>query len=358
MILPENRTCVSSDLLCSKQYMQCKQQQMDPAKDRCAINFAGRTGEVSCTNPRYLGLAGCKYDFEIDGCYTDEECACSGEYFTCTSRNDCIDSQSLATFTDLCAQQGCTAAHCCLDSYSCNQTGLVCANLYLQCALEDVAEGEIFNYRDELFCEASFCLRRFFSCMLNANCTLVSDLKTHISICVEGGCTLEGCGVIFEEETLQLPNAPQSMVMRCKIDMSMNVTWRYSELARLWMKTGSANMNQNYKVLFEGDCTRGGPCGHVLIESNIAALGLKQVVYGGSLYGLTIGTMYKVSISATNIVGIGAAASKHQILAGVPGQPQDSADAQGVGAMMLSFSGNRLPIVAMVQQRGLQLNHT
>jgi len=204
---------------------------MDPAKDRCAINFAGQTGEVSCTNPRYLGLAGCKFDFEIDGCYTDEECACSGEYFTCMSRNDCIDSQSLATFTDLCAQRGCTAAHCGLDSYSCNQTGLFCANLYLQCALEDVAEGEIFNYGDELFCEASFCLRRFFSCMFNANCTSVSDLKTHISICVEGGCTLEGCGVIFEKQTLQLPNASQSMVIRSKIDKSMNVTWRHSELA-------------------------------------------------------------------------------------------------------------------------------
>jgi len=99
------------------------------------------------------------------------------------------------------------------------------------------------------------------------------------------------------------------------------------------MKTGSANMNPNYKVLFEGYCTRGGPCGHVLVESNIAALGLKQVVYGGSLYGLTIGTMYKVSISATNNVGIIAAASKHQILAGVPGQPQDLEAAQGVGAM-------------------------
>ena len=336
-VLPENRTCISSDLLCTRTYMECTAQRMDPAKDRCAINFVGRTGEIACSNPRYLGIAGCNYDAETDTCYTSEECGCSGEYFACMSRHDCIDDQSLATFTDLCAQRGCTSEQCGLGPYTCNRTALVCANGYLQCALEQVEEGNSLDYEsvyyENFFCEASFCLRRYFSCMSRARCTSPADLMTHIRICEDAGCTLEECGVNFEEESMHLPDEPRSILAKSTLDRSFRVTWQHSSLARQWIKTGSINMVHTYSALFEGGCVLGDACADLLASNESDALGLRQLTYDGGQFSLAVGTLYKVSISATNAMGTGPSASKFQRLAGIPGQPQGVAASRGASAL-------------------------
>jgi len=332
-VLPENRTCVSSDLVCTQKYMECTAKRMDPAKDRCAINFVGRTGKFSCSNPRYLGIVGCNYDFDTDTCYTSEECSCSEEYYACMSRHECIDDRSLATFADLCAQRGCTSEQCGIGPYTCNRTALVCANEYLQCGFEQAEEGTSLEYEGDLFCKASFCLRRYFSCMSRALCTSEKDVMEHIHVCEDAGCTLEECGVKFEEESMRLPDEPRTIFAKSSSDGSLNVTWQHSNLAQQWIRTGSLNMVQKYSLLLEGNCVREGACASFLAKNETDALRLRELTYDGRLFFLKVGTMYKVSISATNAMGSGPSASKYQRLAGVPGSPEGVAASQGFGAL-------------------------
>ena len=92
-------------------------------------------------------------------------------------------------------------------------------------------------------------------------------------------------------------------------------------------------MVQKYSLLFEGNCVREGACASFLAKNETDALGLRELTYDGQLFFLKVGTMYKVSISATNAMGSGPPASQYQRHAGVPGSPQGVAASRGFGPL-------------------------
>jgi len=112
----------------------------------------------------------------------------------------CVDEDAMLEFAETCIQKGCTAEQCGLDMFNCNQTGLVCANSYLDCELGAILEDEPTDAGEnavllkagedmggnvivEPWCATSFCLRTYFQCMSSAKCTTQADLRAQFNIC-------------------------------------------------------------------------------------------------------------------------------------------------------------------------------
>ena len=135
----------------------------------------------------------------MDDCYTSGDCACSKDYVGCM-KEACVDEDAMLEFAETCIQKGCTAEQCGLDMFNCNQTGLVCANSYLDCELGAILEDEPTDAGEnavllkagedmggnvivEPWCATSFCLRTYFQCMSSAKCTTQADLRAQFNIC-------------------------------------------------------------------------------------------------------------------------------------------------------------------------------
>lgn len=160
-----------------------------------------------------------------------------------------------------CVSRGCTAHECGLSTFSCNRTGLICANQYLSCEM-DYGQYEQsvglpvggLGVEDLPFCARTRCLSSYFQCMVQSNCTTQQDLSSHLAICASAGCTPEQCGYNVEPEQLQLPDAPSSVLLNSEPNSRLRMTITPSDLAITWARTGSRNLVLQYLISLEGGC--------------------------------------------------------------------------------------------------------
>ena len=329
------QTCNTTNLECTERFINCKEKRKPKNEDRCSLNYRIQ-GQQFCNEPSSGGLSGCIYDSDNDECYTSGDCACAKEYFGCM-KDGCVDSEDVESFAQTCVDMGCTAEECGVEHFACNQTSLTCANEYLSCEFgeiveEEEEEGLIADEEemddeeadeDEPWCATSFCLRTYFKCMRASNCTSATDLREHLQICSEMGCTPGQCGVSPLNEEMRLPDKPRRVRMTSLLGKRLSVRWSNSPLASRWARQGSKNILLQYVVVLEDECAQVGSdlqCAHQ-IENRTVLFGKSNKVL---FQGLTIGVVYKASVWAINVNGTSPepAWSKER-LAGPPGPPHN-----------------------------------
>ncbi len=328
--------CNKTNMECTRRYLDCAGNRPDPAQDICVQNFAGKAGIDFCTNPKFGGITSCQYDENSDECYTSGDCACSKAYFECMGEA-CIDSKDVADFAQTCLVKGCTAAQCGIGYFACNQTSLMCANEYLDCELTDFGESdnEVSSGMStdmveapptkQPWCSTSMCLRNYFQCMRDANCTSTQDLQAHLEICAEAGCTPGQCGVSPQNEVIRAPDAPQNVLLTSVLGARITVSWVPSNLARLWARQGSKNVVLQYNVALFGNCIidQGNleyKCGTHIRNVTIFSNTPNRVTFGGD-GTLVIGQLYRAEVYAINVNGTGPIAWGGTRLSGPPSEP-------------------------------------
>ena len=336
----EFQTCNSNvtNLVCTKEFINCREKRVPKEQDRCSLNYRIK-GREYCTDPARGGLEGCLYDEDTDECYTSGDCLCAKDYFGCM-KDGCVDHDAVQEFADTCVEMGCTASQCGVDYFSCNRTSLTCANAYLSCEFQSKSgEEDVDNMlsigdvdasedpedtedADQPWCATSFCLRTYFRCMRDANCTSPDDLREHLQICSDMGCTPGQCGVspLFEE--MRLPDSPVRVRMTSVLGNKLVVRWSNSPLAIRWSRQGSKNILLQYVAVLEECGTVSSPLVCTRQISNVS------IPFGDTNKaqwdGLTIGILYRASIWAVNVNGTSPnAAIGVERLSGPPGPPQN-----------------------------------
>ncbi len=320
--------CNNTNIKCTRNFLDCAGNRPNPKMDVCVQNYAGKSGSDFCNNPKYGGISSCQYDDGTGECYTSGDCACSKTYFECMG-DACVDSQTVAEFAQTCLIKGCTAAQCGIGYFACNQTALMCANDYLDCELSEtldpVSTSSANGMTKEPWCSTSMCLRNYFQCMRESNCTSQQDLQAHIEICNEAGCTPGQCGLSPQNEVMRPPDAPQNVLLTSVLGSKISVTWVPSNLALTWSRQGSRNVVLQYNVALYGNCvidtaTLQYKCsrqiGNMTIFSNMP----NRVVFGGD-DTLVIGQLYRADVFAININGTGPVAWGGTRLSGPPSEP-------------------------------------
>lgn len=206
--------------------------------------------------------------------------------------------------------RGCTAHECGLSTFSCNRTGLICANQYLSCEI-DYGQYELASsvglpaggvgVNGLPFCARTRCLSNYFQCMVQSNCTTQQDLSTHLAICASAGCTPEQCGYNVEPEQPQLPDAPSSVLLNSEPNSRLRIMITPSDVAITWARTGSRNLVLQYLISLEGGCRAAFPSGvggqELVCEQDfgnsiISAFGSLTFTFER----LRIGTLYHVQV--------------------------------------------------------------
>jgi cysteine-rich repeat protein len=330
------QTCNTTNLECTDRFINCTEKRKPEGEDRCSINYR-IDGEEFCTNPAFGGLSGCIFDPDTEECYTSGDCACAKEYFECM-KDGCVDAEDVESYAQTCVAMGCTAQECGVDHFVCNQTSLTCANEYLGCEFgtiveEEAEEGLIAEDNggedqgtdeDQPWCATSFCLRNYFKCQRSSNCTSASDLREHLEICSEAGCTPGQCGVSPLNEDLRPPDVPRRVRMTSLLGRKLVVRWSNSPLASRWERQGSQNTILQYVVVLEDECKQ-TPAEVLTCARQVANTTVLFGKANKALYeGLTIGKVYKASVWAINVNGSSPEPGiQSERLSGPPGPPHN-----------------------------------
>jgi hypothetical protein len=335
--------CNQTNIECTDPFFKCLKERLDPGVDECVQNYKKGKGKEFCTLSSFGGIQGCIYEEQDDSCYSSGDCACSKDYFGCMKER-CVEEEAIMEFAETCVHQGCSAAQCGLDNFSCNRTGLVCANAFLTCELGstgeeivvntgEVVEQEIEDDKGEEviiqpWCATSFCLRTYFQCMTSAKCIDEEDLKVHLDFCREAGCTPGQCGILPLSEEPQKPDAPRSIELISILGRKLDVVWQHSALALKWSKQGSKNSVLQYIMQLEAcECLK-ATCVVSADYKCDTFIGISTLMFNDPrkvrFENLNIGTLYKTTIWAVNINGTspihGIAITR---LSGPPKEPQD-----------------------------------
>jgi hypothetical protein len=253
--------CNQTNIECTDPFFKCLKERLDPGVEECVQNYKQWKGEDFCMLSSFGGIQSCIYEKHDESCYTFGDCDCSKDHFGCM-KEGFVEEEAIMEIAETCVHQGCSGARCGLDNFSCSRTGLVCANAFLTCELEstgeevvvntgEVVEQEIEDDKDEEriiqpWCATSFCLRTYFQCMTSAKCIDEEDLKVHLDICREAGCTPGQCGILPLSEEPQKPDAPRFIELISILGRKLDVVWQHSALALKWSKQGSKNSVLQY----------------------------------------------------------------------------------------------------------------
>jgi cysteine-rich repeat protein len=335
--------CNQTNIECTDPFFKCQKERLDPGVDECVQNYKKGKGKEFCTLSSFGGIQGCIYEEQDDSCYSSGDCACSKDYFGCMKER-CVEEEAIMEFAETCVHQGCSAAQCGLDHFSCNRTGLVCANAFLMCELGSTGEEVVVNTGEVVeqeieddkgeeviiqpWCATSFCLRTYFQCMTSAKCIDEEDLKVHLDFCREAGCTPGQCGILPLSEEPQKPDAPRFIELISILGRKLDVVWQHSALALKWSKQGSKNSVLQYIMQLEAcECLK-ATCVVYADYKCDTFIGISTLMFDDPrkvrFENLNIGTLYKTTIWAVNINGTspihGIAITR---LSGPPKEPQD-----------------------------------
>ncbi|KAJ1474337.1 hypothetical protein T484DRAFT_1832730, partial [Baffinella frigidus] len=356
-----------------------------------------RKGEEFCIDSRYGGKVGCVYDSGSGACGAIPDCTCYTSHAACLADATCDTPSNLAPVQASCLASGCPAFACSsmtpqIDGQtdgqitaSCDASTLLCANDYLSCALGP----PFFSHESPpspfaiaspegggAWCAASACLSRYFHCMDEAACVSGEDRARHALMCEQAGCTLEQCGIVFTPEERAPPDAPTGLLERAPPDAPTGLlvlsragpklegSWSHSPLAVAWARFGSVNAVLDYTSTISGDCdfttlacnsllltfARTGfasisgdcdfttlACSSLLLTSLSPFAAPRLLAHSSGL--ITIGQLYRFSVQASNLAGIGPPAHLLHRAAGPPEAPEGLGAVRS-GALGVRFSWN------------------
>jgi len=348
----DQSVCNRTAFQCANTYLSCSSS-FSRQDDPCQVRFNTLTQDVAafdgfnlariCTDPNMGGLAECRYIPHRNKCTGPGHCNCSKQYVDCVGKQ-CLDAPSLQRFSDVCRQDGCTAAECGSNQPSCNQSGLLCATEYIECETAQNYSKSVSTATSSLGsgCGMPVCERKLFVCMMQKSCLSAKQIVEEGEKCLRNNCTDEECGLhenIIEEP--MLPDAPRDLKLKSLAGNKLSVTWANSILAKMWVKISSTNRIQNFRIVLDKDCrsTQGEVLETSCTNLTIASKEVPGIIFDVTFSGLDVGVIYRLSIFAYNQVGLGPATREMVMLTGPPSRVA-TFDARRIGPMAIRLEWN------------------
>ena len=318
---------------CLSQYSLSTIGHYDVSQDRCYTNYnlsnipidERLRGPQYCQDITKRGIPGCLYNADLDICYTAPTCSCVGSFYNCMDSGRCIGNIDRDSYASTCDQIGCTASQCGLGFSICNETSvLVCSSKFLQCETNVQRYGPLMSAlvgqnTINATCFSAFCLGHWAQCLSSSNCSSPVSLTSSTSLNLQQcssilGCSLQGCNVSLAPDFPALPDSPTDLHLTSVLGGKLLVTWLDSYLAVKWVLSDSLNSLISYEVVLS---ELSGPSSNI-IEKVIIDFGSQNEL---TFDGLTVGTIYTVSVSARNSFGKGPIISALVRLNGPPSVP-------------------------------------